>query len=315
MAEDQGVNGDIWNDEASALFQALGWSKIADSNIDIPGVGDIKHGIDSIFAYKDGFNPVKDQGVFIEAKRYATGSFSPKKLDDWISKMDMKLRELKFGNELYDRYPIVDSLNISNSVLAIWFHDLENYISYKEKLREALLAVKTPRTRGPSTINRLFVLENDHILRLASLVDSVQKWNSALELGPNTFLQYYYPASSLSGFAGRAEPVLNLEYMYSSFIFAKSQMLDEERNLASADVVFYFGKLDMNNLLRLREAMLTFEMITKNNHLYLYLYQRSDEFRKIRPDVEDVFNREGPVHFEIRMMERFGDLPTWMKNT
>lgn len=28
MAEDQGVNGDIWNEEACKLFQILGWEKL-----------------------------------------------------------------------------------------------------------------------------------------------------------------------------------------------------------------------------------------------------------------------------------------------
>lgn len=221
MPEDQSVNGDIWNEEAGYLFQKLGWQKIADSNIDIPGADGMMHGIDSIYSYKDGFNPIKSQAVFIEAKRYATTSFSPTKLSDWIGRMDAKIRELKFGTELYDRYPLIQELKIGSSVLAIWFHDYENYPSIRSKFQDALKAVKTPRTRGPNTVNRLFVIENDNILRLASLVDAVEKWNNEFKLSESPALEFYYPSSTLSGYAGQANQVVNLEYIFSRFVFCK----------------------------------------------------------------------------------------------
>lgn len=95
--------------------------------------------------------------------------------------------------------------------------------------------------------------------------------------------------------------------------FAKSRIITGDRTLEMADIVFYFGEIDMDSFFRLREALLTFEMITENNQLYLYLYERNDEFRKIKPDVERLFNFQGPKLFTIRSMERFGDIPSWMK--
>ena len=103
MAEDQGVNGDRWTTQASALLQQLGWSKVADSNIDIPGSDGLTHGIDALFQYDDGFNQTT-QGVFLEAKRYATTSFHKSKLQDWVNALNKKMLDLRRSEPFNTQY-------------------------------------------------------------------------------------------------------------------------------------------------------------------------------------------------------------------
>lgn len=314
MAEDQGVNGDIWNDEASRLLERIGWIKVADSNIDVPGSSGLSHGIDSIFKYEDGFKPNVDQGVFIEAKRYKTSSFSASKLRDWITRIDFKIRELDNSAEFYDRYPMMEGLSNSNGLLMLWFPDTINFPSFRAKFREALLSVKTPRTRGVNKINRLFVLENDNILRLASLMDSVEKWDirNRSELA-DTRLYFHYPSSHLFGYPIQDKRILSLEYVFSKFVLAKAKEV-VDGTIRDVDIVFYFGKLNMHSFYRLREALLAFDMLSVQNSFYLYNYQRSDEFRKIEPEVLKLFKFEGPHKVVVRSMTRPAELPDWIKD-
>ena len=315
MAEDQGVNGDIWTDQATRFLEKLGWIKIADSNIDVPGSNGLKHGIDSIFQFSDGFKPDKGQGVFIEAKRYKTTSFSASKLADWIKVIDKKIRSLDNSSEFYDKYPTMSSLNIYNGLLVIWFPDTENYPAYREKFREALLNVKTPRSRGVGKINRLFVLENDNILRLISLMDAVEEWNrSYLSPKIDTSLKFHYPSSQQFGYPIQEIKTLNLEYMFSKFILARATMEVKEK-FTTADVIFYFGEQNMHSFFRLKEALLSFDMLSSENSLFIYLYQKDDEFRKIKPDVIKLFQQDkGPQDVNIKSMIIHRELPPWIND-
>lgn len=313
MAEDQGVNGDIWTDEASRLLKRCGWEKVADSNIDITGSDGLKHGIDAMFKYFDGFLPSKEQGVFLEAKRYQTTSFSASKLKDWVSRFDNKIRELRQSQPFYERYPDMESCHVSNGLLMLWFHDVESFSGFKGRYEEALLAVKTPRRRKPDYINRLFVMSNDDILRIASLVSTVSEWNTDQQSQGNTErMRFHYPASAGFGHAIQETESLNLEYLYSQFLFAKAtkQVNGVIRNI---DVVFYFGQLDLHSFRRLKQALLSFDMISSRNDLHIYHYRRDpEEFRKIKPDAEKLFSQNGPQNVAFKTMNLFRELPNWM---
>lgn len=313
MPEDQGVNGDRWTEQASSLLNAFGWTKIADSNIDIEGADGLQHGIDALFKYKDGFKPIKDQGVFLEAKTYATSSFRPQKLNDWVSKIDNKIRELKLSQEFNERYPRISVSNAANGLLMIWFHDKDNYRGFLPTFKEAMLNVRTPRKRGSNLLPiRLFLLENNAILRLASLKEEIEKWeNESSNQGSK--INFYYPSSAKHGYAIQEIPVLNLEYFFSKFILAKA-IEQTDQGSKTTDIVFYFGSLDIHSFFRLKQALLSYDMISSNNKLILYTYKREDStFRKIRPDVEQLFRKEeGPLEFSIKQMTILGDLPPWM---
>lgn len=315
MPEDQGVNGDRWTDEASRLFTQLGWEKIADSNIDIEGQNGLKHGIDSIFILHDGFQPNQKQVVFVEAKRYKTTSFSKDKINEWIGVIDKKLREIVGSESFYDQYSKLAGQNINVGILAVWFHDYEAFPQYRSKIKEYLSLVELPRGRTGSAINRMFFLDNDSILRIASTMDAINEWNKKNNSDIiNCNINFYYPSSVLTGFAIQETEVMNIEYMFSKFILAKAkEVIDNKVN--TADIVFYYGPIDkLSYFYRLREALLHFDMISNKNNLYLYLYQDDDEFRKIEPEVIKEFKNEGPPEVIIKQMNRHSNLPAWIKD-
>jgi len=313
MPEDQGVNGGRWTDEASRLFKKAGWEKIADSNIDVPGVDGHQHGIDALFCYEDGFNPKMKQGVFLEAKRYSVNSFQKKKLNDWVHKLDEKIRKLRASQEFLETYPHITDVKLVNGVLAIWFHDLNLHPEFKDKFIQYLIDVDTPKGRGSKFINlRLFVIDNEKILRLASLLHTVEQWNK--DKGENS-LKFYYPSSARFGSPVQETSTLNLEYIFSQFVLAKAKTSKGNNEFEVTDVVFYFGRLDVNSFVRLREALLAYDMINQQNSLIIYKYIRqADEFRKIQPDVIKLFEDKYPKNVAIKDMETFNDLPTWMIN-
>lgn len=306
MAEDQGVNGDKWTEQASRLFKALKWEKIADSNIDVPGSDGLKHGIDAMFKFKDGFNPDKYQGVFLEAKRYKTTSFQKNKLDDWINKIDEKIRDIRRSQEFFNTYPEMNEVQINNAVLAVWFHDQENFNSYATKFAEALQEVRSPRGRGATTVNNLFVITNDKILQLASICDAM---NSMENTDKFKNLNYFYPSSAGHGFPIQEIPVLNFKYMFSKLIFVKGQNADGD----NCDIIFYLGNIDIHSFKRVKEALLTFDMLNASNNLIIFKYKRSDDFRKIEPDVKKIFTDEGPKRIEIKDMNLYSHLPHWIE--
>jgi hypothetical protein len=178
MPEDQGVQGDRWTEEACRLLDRIGWEKVADCNIDIPGSDGEMHGIDALFKYTDGFQPNRPQGVFLEAKCYKTSSFSATKLKDWVHCFDSKIRELRMSEKFYSEYPSMADTNPINGLLAVWFADCEKYQNFRKVFKKALLSCKCPRKhRSESSMNRLFVIENDGILRLSALMNSIDNFN------------------------------------------------------------------------------------------------------------------------------------------
>lgn len=315
MPEDQGVNGDRWTDEASRFLNQLGWEKVADSNIDIEGQNGLKHGIDSIFVYHDGFQPTKKQVVFIEAKRYKTTSLPKEKINEWIGVIDRKLREIVASRPFYEQYPKLAGQNINAGILAIWFHDYEKFPAFRDRIKDYLLNVKILKGQTGSAINRLFFLDNDGILRIASTMDAMKEWNhdKRSDIADCT-MKFYYPSSVLTGFAIQETKVMNLEYMFSKFIFAKSKEIVDGK-VEVADIVFYFGAIDkLSYFYRLREALLQFDMISSENNLYIYLYQDDDEFRKIEPEVKKELKIKGPPDVFFKQMNRHSNLPAWIKD-
>jgi hypothetical protein len=59
---------------------------------------------------------------------------------------------------------------------------------------------------------------------------------------------------------------------------------------------------------------LSFNIPKNHSRLRLYIYQRDDDFRKIEPDVNKLFNELENVEFELKNMDVYSDLPSWMKD-
>lgn len=314
MPEDQGINGDRWTEEASRLLRRLGWEKIADSNIDIEGSDGYMHGIDALFRYMDGFKVSVTQGVFLEAKRYRTSSFNGAKLRDWVKRFDEKIQELRLSDPFHKKYPAMQQTRPNNGLLVLWFHDLENYWNFVPQFEKALLSVQVSIKRGGSRLgNRLFVLENQGILRLASLFEAVERWNldARKAEGVDTNLKFYYPSSFAQSSPTQELAVVGLEYIYSKFILARAQQFDGN-SVRTADIVFNFGSLDIDSFKRLKQALLLSNMLHRTNDLYIYNYQRDDEFRKIEPDVKTLI-KPGATNLYFKPMEVLADLPSWVK--
>lgn len=314
MPEDQGINGDRWTEEASRLLRRLGWEKIADSNIDIEGSDGYMHGIDALFKYVDGFQENVTQGVFLEAKRYSTSSFNGAKLRDWVKHFDEKIQELRMSEPFHRKYPAIQETKPNNGLLVLWFHDLANFGSFIPRFKEALLSVQVPVKRGGSRLgNRLFVLENRGILRLASLIEAVERWNRDARQaeGVDTGLKFFYPSSFAQSSPTQEIAVVGLEFAYSKFILARAQQFDGT-SIRTVAIVFNFGSLDIDSFKRLKQALLLSNMLHGANDLYIYNYQRDDEFRKIEPDVRNLI-KVGTANLYIKPMEIFADLPSWIK--
>src|SRR5688572_5258639 len=105
MAEDQGVNGDIWNAEFSLFLQDFGWEKVGDSNIDVENVSEQVMGLDSLFRYEFPMNDDSFKGVIVEAKCYKTTSFSLANFRKWIITLDKKISALKFDSNFKSKFP------------------------------------------------------------------------------------------------------------------------------------------------------------------------------------------------------------------
>ncbi len=308
MPEDQGVNGDRWTNEASRFLVRLNWEKVADSNIDIPGVDGREHGIDAMFTYKLLPND-ESEGVFLEAKNYSKDSFKIGMLQDWVNVINQKILDIKRSEEFYKKYPaFINGVKVRNGLLAIWINDLDNDKAFREKFTKALVSISVPRGRL-GRINRLFILTNDNILRLCSLIDTIGKLKSTDQSQDNEYY-FWYPATNRT--SAIYSNVLNLEYMYSKFVFVKvgsKGLRPSDRN-----VVCYFGARDVQSYSKLRDAMLLYQFVSNNNQLTIYSYQDDKDFRKIKPDVEKLFTDIGSQKVDFCEMNAFSRLPGWIKD-
>lgn len=298
MAEDQGVNGDLWNDQASKLLAALKWEPIGDSNMDLPNIEGGVHGVDRLYKYLESLKTNTFEGVLVEAKRYSTTSFSSGTIDTWVKTLDTKLSNLKNSPELHEKFPDMADIPLRTGLIVIWFHNVHEYVEYKTKFKNYASTIKLSRKNVAS--NKIYILENDLILKLASLCISVKSLNESI----NNRLQFYYP--SVDSYPAKRSEILNPNYMISKFILADFIDNDNIEN----KVVFYFGRLDLGGFLRLKSALSNNSYIDNDKPLIIYTYQRDDEgFRKIRPEVEKLFKKT----IQLKEMELFSDLPTFMR--
>lgn len=168
MPEDQGVNGTIWNKEATKLLSYLGWNTIGDYDMDVEGQDEKKYGLDTIVRYP---TPLKtnEQSVILEAKRYETKNFNKSQLQDWIDRLDKKLIELKNSENFIEKFPeLQDCSVLDTGIIAIWFHDIQNYTNFHPKFIEILKEIKVSNRPRKVGINKIFVIDNSIMLKLCS---------------------------------------------------------------------------------------------------------------------------------------------------
>lgn len=302
MAEDQGVNGDKWNRQVATLLSYFGWNTIGDYDMDIEGEDKKKYGIDTILNFSTLLknNP---QPVILESKRYAFDSFSKSMIQEWITRLDKKLIELKNSEPLFEKFPILkecSSLNIG--IIAIWFHDTINYKQNHPKFIEALQSVKTSnKAKRSGGFNSIFVIDNTIILRLCSLYNAIKLYETEFKCEIN----YHYPSILIDDNPIARNKTLTIEYIYSKIILAEAKSDKLEENL-----VFYFGELETASFIQLKSLLTKCSFIDKDKSLVLFVHQSDSDFRKIEPDVQNIFSN---VIFKIKCMDNLTDLPSYLK--
>ncbi|MBS9525659.1 hypothetical protein KI659_16695 [Litoribacter alkaliphilus] len=304
MAEDQGVNGDIWNKEAVSLLKEFGWISIGDNNIDIKGIDKKKHGIDTLIKYEGNLFNRLPQGFFLEAKRYETKNFKAVNFRDWVNTLDNKIRLLRGSIEMEEQFPDFSNSDARNGIIMIWFADVANY--NEDKLKKALKSISPKNPSGLTRPSRIFVLDNYHILRLCSLKNSIENIESKKEGFKN--FKFYYPSVGNNSNPIFRSNSLSIEYMFSKFILGEAIYGANKE----VKIVFFFGNPIIQNFKLLKDCLLNLNFIDSDKDLILFLYKRDDnQFRKIRPDVENLFSS---TSFSIRQMDILADLPSWIKN-
>ena len=304
MAEDQGVNGTIWNKEVNAILSWFNWEAIGDIDMDIVGDDYKKYGIDTFMKIDSSLSNLPLSAI-LEAKRYATNSFSQQVLQDWVNRLDKKLNKLKFSEELQAKFPILcDCKNMNLGIIVIWFHDTTNYLSFQENFKDALKNIKVSnRTKASGSYNKILIIDNEIITRLCSLHTAITSYESS----NNRVISFFYPSILRDGKATVRNKVLSPEYIFSKVILAEAK----GSNGDSENVIFYFGNTGLDSLKQLRDQLSKCSVLDEEKKLVLFIYYSDDEFRKIKPELEKIFN--DTKELSIQFMDTITDLPGEIK--
>lgn len=297
--EDQGVNGNIWNKQATELLNRLGWKTIGDHNIDIKGCDERKFGIDTLMTFETPLK-VMPQSVIIEAKRYKTTSFQDSLLQDWIKRLDDKLVHLRDSSDLFELFPSLEECTAFDiGVIVIWFSDTDEYKAFRPKFIKALENVNVSWRERKAGRSSIFVMDNARITRLCALEKAVK------ELGEG-FTFCYCPAYQDDKME-ESSKVLTIEYMFSDVVLGNIIKDGQEES-----VVFYFGENNSKSFYMLRSALARTSIWKKGKKLHLFLYESDIEIRKIEPTIKNIF--EGIDINEIEFMDSSNELPSFLKN-
>lgn len=301
--EDSNYKREIWNNRAIKLLNLFGWNQIGDSGIDLADEEKVKYGIDTLYSFK---TPLKDipESLILEAKSYNTKSFSKSKLQEWIDRLNLKIIKLRNSEDLIDRFPIFNEISkLKIGLICIWFDNVDEYKAFRPDFLRALRGIKVSSKQLKSGVyNKIYVIDNDLILRLCSLHDTI---TNSLEGN----FRFYYPPTFVKYRAIQRSKILILEYFFSKFILGK---LKKEDSFSETNIVFYWGELDFNSFLFLKEALMLFSFIDQECKLIIYKYKREDaDFRKIRPGIVKLFE-DVKINCEIKDMQSYQNLPTFI---
>jgi hypothetical protein len=298
MAEDQTYNGDAWNIQASKLLKIFEWEQIGDANIDIIGDDKKPFGVDRLFKFLDLNRTGNSELVIVEAKRYSTSSYNKSSIADWVTIIDNKLNKAKKSGEFRDTYG-VDAIPIRIGLIVIWFHDVHNFETpiFQNRYNDSLLNVKPSAQPRKAGSNRIYVITNNIILRLCSMLSHI----GAFERKHLVSLKFIYPGSE-EGKPVRRSKQLTIDYILSKFILVEST----SKNDIQYNVVFYFGDIDLPSFRRLSSALYAFNFVDRDKPLFIYHYNNDDSFRKHKTEIDKLFP---DVEFHLKKMTRYGNIP------
>lgn len=259
MAENQGVNGDIWNDKALQLLQLLGWDHLGDTNMDLPGDDGKEYGVDALITAHTPRMKVLQCAV-LESKRYSIGSLKQGTLQKWVNRLRQKLDAFYQSQKLTEDFPSLEECCPMNlGIIMCWVHDAPNE-EYFDKTFESFLSntvINTAATHG--SFKRIYVLSNPRILRLCAVAEKIQ--------ASKYFYRFIYPSQLLGDRPLVKSKVLTIEYAMSDFILAE-RTIKEESQL----VVFFLGNLSSLGFKCLYEALIMYNLLEQGKKTIIYYY-------------------------------------------
>lgn len=263
MAESQGKLGDSWNECAGRLLKHLGWQLIGDSNIDLRGADSKDYGVDSILKYTVAGKSMKQVAV-LESKRYAKNSVQQGTLQKWLERLKDKLNALRNSKDMLAEFrpEMDDCLPVNLGVIMVWIHDADEsflYGSFQRFLENTIINTGA-KADGYS---RIMVLDNRRIVRLCSMVEALNKYDS---------YSFIYPAGIVDNEIQVLNKVLSVEYMMSDIIIAKGVKSRKEKSL-----VFYFGNMTENSVSVLMDCLNVYQRAESTTPLVIYYYDSNDD--------------------------------------
>lgn len=302
MAENQGVNGDTWNDRALSLFNFFGWDYIGDKNMDLPGADENDYGVDALGCYDSPSINVQ-QSFVIESKRYSVESLkSSTKLKSWVERLRTKLDALYQSEELIKEFPrLEECCSINLGIIICWIHDAKNSeyfnATFSKQLEKAIINTQSKQ----KSYKRIYVLTNPRIVRLCSVANVIKDEDYT----------FVYPSQLLNGRPLVRSKVLSIEYAVSNIIYAEKSSGNK-----NSSVVFYFGKVDLKNMAILKDSLKMYNLIESGKELIVYYYEDDDTTRTILPDVKKKFNGADDIDVKFKVLEHYDIMrePTILKN-
>ena len=274
MAEDQGYNGDKWNDYVVYLLSQFGWEKIGDTNMDLEGEDENLGGVDALMVYEQPGYEMR-RTVIVESKRYKQSSLSKSRIYGWLSVLSKKLDMFRNSENLIEQFPLLqDCENIKHGFILNWVTDADK--KFMDDYAGYLLDYSNQTTASLKGWKRVAIANNKRINMLRSILD-VMKSRSC---------NFFYPSQLTGTNSGAYKKVLTIEYMFSNIILAEDANSHEK-------IVFYFGQMNYESLEALSQCL----------NLYQYSIQGSDDVRKILPTVKSKLFANINVAFSA--LERF----------
>lgn len=267
MAEDQGYNGDKWNDYVVYLLSQFGWEKIGDTNMDLEGEDENIGGVDALMAYDQPGYAMR-RTVVVESKRYKQSSLSKSVIDGWLSVLSKKLDFFRNSEKLIEQFPLLqDCENLKHGLILNWITDadkefLANYAAY-------LLDYSNQTTASLKGWKRVAIANNERINMLRSILN-VMKSRSC---------NFFYPSQLTGTNSGVYKKVLTIEYMFSNIILAEDANSHEK-------IIFYFGQMNYESLEALGQCLNLYQYSIEGSNMSIYHYEDNDDVRKILPTVK-----------------------------
>ena len=268
MAENQGVNGDMWNDKALQLLKLLGWDHIGDTNMDIPGSDDKEYGVDALISAPSPRMEVSQCGV-LESKRYSIKSLKGGTLSKWINRLRQKLDAFYQSPKLMDEFPSLEECcSINLGIIMCWVHDAPDEDYFDDTFEKLLNDTVINTAPSHTNFKRVCVITNPRILRLCAVAEKIKLSKYSYE--------FIYPSQLLGGDRPLVKScVLTIEYAMSDFIIA-----ERNRNGEAQLVVFFLGKLTAIGFKCLYEALIMYNLLVKDKKTIIY-YNGSDAENRV----------------------------------